>query len=84
MTNIDKYRVAAKIKEYHMISKLIFRRIIILKSMMITQLFHAKMYVKMSKINVFKIDLWTFGHNYIVATLSTFYQTVSAIVISSL
>ena len=30
-TNIDKYRVAANITEYHIISKLIYRRIIIPK-----------------------------------------------------
>ncbi len=40
-TNIDKYRVAANITEYHIISKLIFPRIIIPKLMMI-------MYVKMN------------------------------------
>ncbi len=40
-TNIDKYRVAAKITEYHITSKLIFLRII-LKFMMIRQLFHMK------------------------------------------
>ena len=34
-TNIDKYRVAANIAEYHIISKLIFRRIIIQKFMII-------------------------------------------------
>ncbi len=32
-TNIDKYRAAANITEYHIISKLIFLRIIISKSM---------------------------------------------------
>ena len=32
-TIIDKYRVAANITEYHIISKLIFLRIIILKFM---------------------------------------------------
>ena len=58
-TNIDKYRVAANIIEYHIISKLIFLRIIIPKFMMIRQLFQI-MYVKMSKINMFKMDVWTF------------------------
>ena len=39
-TNIDKYRVAANITEYHIILKLIFLRIIIPKLMKIRQLFH--------------------------------------------
>ena len=41
-TNINKYRVAANITEYHIISKLIFLRIIILKFMNIRQSFHVK------------------------------------------
>ena len=41
-TNIDKYRVAANIKEYHIISKLIFLAIIILKFIKIRQLFLVK------------------------------------------
>ena len=36
-TNIEKYRVAANITKYHIISKLIFLRIIILKFMKIKQ-----------------------------------------------
>ncbi len=36
--NIDKYRSAANITEYHMISKLILQRIIIPKFMVIRQL----------------------------------------------
>ncbi len=35
--NIDKYRVAANITEYHILSKLIFRRIIIPKFIMTRQ-----------------------------------------------
>ena len=41
-TNIDKYRVAANITEYHIISKLIFIRIIIPKFMKKRRLFHVK------------------------------------------
>ncbi len=41
MINIDKYRVAANIAEYHVVSIL---RIIIKKIMMIRQLFHVKRY----------------------------------------
>ena len=41
-TNINKYRVAANITEYHIISELIFLRIIIPKFIMIMQLFHVK------------------------------------------
>ena len=41
-TNIDKYRVAANITEYQIISKLIFLRIIIPNFMNIRQLFHVK------------------------------------------
>ena len=38
-TNIDKYRVAANISEYHIISNLILQRTIFPKFMMIKQLF---------------------------------------------
>ena len=41
-TNIDKYRLAANITEYHIISKLILQLIIITKVMMIRQLFRVK------------------------------------------
>ena len=41
-TNIDKYRVVANITEYHIISKLIFLRIIIPKFLEKRQLFHVK------------------------------------------
>ncbi len=41
-TNIDKCRVAANIKEYYIISKLIFLKIIITKCMKKRQLFHVK------------------------------------------
>ena len=44
--NIEKYRVGANITEFHIIPKLVFRRIIISKFMEIRQLFHVK--------NVFK------------------------------
>ncbi len=57
-TNIDKYRVAANITEHFIISKLIFLRIIIPKYMKIRHLFH----VKMTKINMFKIDILTFRY----------------------
>ena len=43
---IDKYKVAANITEYFIISKLIFLRIIISKFMMLRQLFHVKIFVK--------------------------------------
>ncbi len=46
--DIDKYRVAANITEYHIVSKLIFLIIIIPKFMKIRQLLHVKMYVEMS------------------------------------
>ena len=46
-TNIDKYkRVAANVTECHIISKLIFLRIIIPKFMKKKRLFHVKMYIK--------------------------------------
>ena len=41
-TNIDKYRVAVNIEEYHIISKSIFHIIIILKFRKISQLFPVK------------------------------------------
>ena len=45
-TNIDKYRVAANITEYHIISKGIFLKVIFPNFMMIRQLFHVKNHVK--------------------------------------
>ena len=39
-TNIDKYRAAANIADYHIKSKLIFLRIIIPKFMKIKHFFH--------------------------------------------
>ena len=41
-TNIDNYRLALNITEYHIISKLILPRIVIPKFMNIRQLFHVK------------------------------------------
>ncbi len=41
-TNIDKYRVAANITEYYIISKLIYLRIIVPKFKIIKQLFYVK------------------------------------------
>ena len=45
-TNIDKYRVDANITKYNFISKLVLLRII----------HHIKIHVKMSTINMFKMD----------------------------
>ncbi len=42
LTNIDEYREATNIKEYHIISKLFFLRIIIQKFMEKRQSFHVK------------------------------------------
>ena len=57
-TNI---RVAANITEYHIISKLIFQRIIIPKFIMIWQLFHLKkmMYKIFKKLNMFSRTFWS-------------------------
>ncbi len=41
-TKIDKYREAANITEYHIVSKLIFLKIIIRKCIKIRQLFHKR------------------------------------------
>ncbi len=58
-TNIDKYRVAANITEYHITSKLIFSRIIIPKFMMIRQLFPVKINeLKMPKSSCLKLTFW--------------------------
>ena len=54
----DKYRVAVNITEYHIISKLIFLRIIIPKSMKLRQLF--KNVCNNVKINMFNMDAGTF------------------------
>ena len=61
-TNIDKYRVAANIIEYHIISKFIFLRIINPKN------------VKKSTCLIRTYGL--FCYNYRVFRLSTFYPTV--------
>ncbi len=61
MIYIDKYRIGANIREYHIVSKIIFLRIIISK-FMIRKLFHEK--------NVFKCLKWTYGlyiHTYRIA-----------------
>ncbi len=66
--------IAANIAEYHIISKLIFLRIIHDKAIIF-----VKMYVKYKKTTCFKLDLQSFGQNYRVTSLSTFYITVSEI-----
>ncbi len=71
---IDKYIVAANNTEFHIISKLIFLRIIISKFMMIRQLFHVKI-VCTNRL---------FGPNRRVATLSKLYITVSGTMIPNL
>ncbi len=73
-TNIGNFRVAENITEYQ--SNLIFGIIIIQK------LFH----VKMSKLNMFKMNVRTFLLTFIyrVATFSKFYPTVSGIIMLSL
>ncbi len=69
MTNIDKYSVATNVREYHIIivSKSIFLKIIISKFMMIIQLFQVNNGCKMLKINMFKMEVGTFGQNFKVA-----------------
>ena len=42
--NIDSYRLAANITEYHIISKLILQRIIIPKFILTRQFYHVKIY----------------------------------------
>ena len=73
-TNIDKFRVAANITEYHSISKLIFLRIINAKFMKIRQIFHVN---NVKKSTCLKWTYGLFGNNYQIATLSTLYLTVS-------
>ena len=54
-TNIDIYRVAANITEYHIISKIIFLRIVIPKFMKIRQLLHVKNVCKINKSKMLKL-----------------------------
>ena len=54
-TNIDKYRLAASITEYHIKSNIILQRIIIPKFMMMRQLFHVKNF-QMKEKNLVKIS----------------------------
>ncbi len=68
---IDLYREAANVTEYHIISKLIFFRIIIPKFI------KMKIYVKCQISTImFKWTYGLFGHNYRVAMLSTLYLTI--------
>ncbi len=60
----------------HNISKLIYLSIIIAKFTKKDNYFICKM----SKINMLKIDTWTFGHNYRVAALSTLYLIAKGII----
>ena len=46
--------------------------------------FMEKMYVKMSKINKYKLTYGLFGHNYRVAAFSTLYLLVFVFIITSL
>ncbi len=57
-TNIDKYRLAASVTEYHIVPILFFLRIIISKFMMIRQLFDVKNIFKICNKNkiCFKLD----------------------------
>ena len=59
-TNIDNYIVAGNIKEYYIISKLIFLGIIIPKFTEKRQLFHEKNVCKNVKNQQVSIDVWTF------------------------
>ncbi len=67
--NIDKNRVTANITEYHIISKLIFLTINVLKFMMMRELFNGKKCME-------NCEKWTYGllsPNYPGATRSTFF-----------
>ncbi len=57
-TNIEKYRVAANITEYHIISILIFLSNIIPKFMKIRQFIHVDMFIKCQKSICLE---WTYG-----------------------
>ncbi len=77
ITNIDKYRVDTNYTKYHIISKLIFRRIIITKFMMRRQLFRVKNVcnnVKNQHVQNGRKDF--FELNYRVVILPYFYPTV--------
>ena len=64
-TNIDKYRVAANITEYHLYIKI-----------SLPKSHHSKI--------MFKWKDGRFGQSYRVAALSTFYLTVTGIILPSL
>ncbi len=80
-TNIDKNRVASNIKEFYIISKLIFFRIKFIKK---GNYFISKMNVNMSKTNMFKWTYGLLGHNYRVAAVSTLYLPILGVTIPSL
>ncbi len=72
-TNIDKCRVDANIKEYYIISKLIFLKIIITKCMKKKQLFHVKInQSKKPKVVMLKMDILTFCNDYRVILLKRY------------
>ena len=82
-TNIDKYRVAVDITEFHIISKFHILRINIPKFMKIGQLFHVTKYAKKIKKSSYLGTYELFSLNYWVASLSTLYLTVLGIIIPS-
>ncbi len=55
--NIDKYRVAANITEYHIKAKILNHYSKIHKDKAVISFINVG---KMSKINIFKKDVWTF------------------------
>ncbi len=59
MINIDKYRVAANIRDYHIVTKLIFLRIII-KIYDDKAVILCKNVSKSVETQMFKIDILTF------------------------
>ncbi len=85
-TNIDKYREAANITEFHCITISIFLRIIIPKFIMISQLFYIniiRQYCKNSTCLKWTHEL--FGYNYRVDKHFTLFSlTVSGIIKTSM
>ncbi len=73
-TNIDKYRIAANIAISYYVKIIFLKIIIILKFIMIRQLFHMKnLRYNIKIVTCLKWTYRLFGQNLKVAKLSTFY-----------
>ena len=79
---MKKIRVAVNITEYHIISKLIFLRFKF-QNLCVKAIISCKNVLKNVKINMFKMNVQTFGPYYRVTHFFTSFLTVSGMIIPS-